>query len=196
MRVFISLLLMASHLAMAGERVAYQNWVTEFNGKTYEAYTLADANASLGVYCSNEQCLFYLRQSLSCLPGAKYSVLMNSSSISAALTMECTLIGGHLFQILSPFDAVLRASQSGEGIGFAVALQSGEFAVTRFSLLGAKTAIDKALTEAANSKPKVQKTPQILIDPPIQILPRIDPNISPKTPQNTAPKSISKDISI
>jgi hypothetical protein len=42
-------------------------------------------------------------------------------------------------------------------IGFAVALQSGAFAVTRFSLAGAKPAIERALLEAANSKNRQTK---------------------------------------
>ena len=200
MKLFLSLLVMVSSLSMAGEQAVYQNWVVDSTGKSSEAHTVADANNSLGLYCANDQCLFYLRQGLNCSPGTKYSVLMNSPSVSTALTMECTLIGGNLFQILTPFDAVLRASQVGESIGFAVALQSGAFAVTRFSLLGAKPAIDRVLTEAANSRPKDQKPPQILIVPPIQIVPRIAPNTAPNStpnlPQNTAPKSSSKDISI
>ena len=84
---------------------------------------------------------------------------MNSQTVSTALSMECSQIGGNLFQILDPFEAVLRAAQSGEMIGFAVALQSGAFAVTRFSLAGAKPAIERVLVEAANSKLKEQKSP-------------------------------------
>lgn len=87
--------------------------------------------------------------------------------------MECTQIRGNLFQILDPFEAVLRATREGEVIGFAVALQSGAFAVNRFSLLGAKPAIERVLLEAAQSKFKGQSS-------------------TPKIP----PKSPSKDISI
>jgi hypothetical protein len=184
------LYLLVSSVAWAGEKSSYQNWVTDLSGLTNEAYTVADANTSFGAFCANEQCLFYLHQGLNCSPGAKYPVLMNSPSISTALTMECTLINGNLFQILTPFNSVFQAIQSGEGIGFAVALQSGAFAVTRFSLLGAKPAIERVLSEAAKAKKQEQKpapAPQILIVPPIQIV--------PQTPQNQAPKSSSKDIS-
>ncbi len=65
--------------------------------------------------------------------------------------------GGNLFQILDPFEAVLRATQTGEMIGFAVALQSGAFAVNRFSLVGAKPAIERVLLEATKSKFREQK---------------------------------------
>lgn len=172
----IILLFIANHVS-AGDKFAYQNWIAEMSGQTNEAYTIADPNTSFGAFCSGEQCLFYLHQSLNCTPGAKYSVLMNSPSISTALTMECTLINGNVFQILNPFDAVLRASQAGESIGFAVALQSGAFAVTRFSLQGAKPAIDRVLTEAATSKSREQKQPQIQINPAAPMMPKSAPNM-------------------
>jgi hypothetical protein len=197
-KTLLASLLLMSSAAYAGEKVPYQQWISELGGNTNEAYTVADPNSSLGVFCANEQCLFYLRQALNCSPGAKYSVLMNSPSVSTALSMECTPINGNIFQILTPFDAVLRATQTGESIGFAVALQSGAFAVTRFSLAGAKQAIDRVLTEAANSKKREQKPApptQILIIPPLQVVPQAPQNQTPSTPQNPPKKSGSKDIS-
>ena len=156
-RLAIIMLLLASSLATGGEKVAYQDWILDMSPQTNEAHTIADPNSSFGVFCASEKCLFYLHQSFKCTPGATYPVLMNSLTVSKSLTMECTLIGGNLFQILTPFETVLRASQTGENIGFAVALQSGAFAVTRFSLAGAKPAIDRALIAAAKSKFKAQK---------------------------------------
>lgn len=149
-------LLMLSISAYA-EKLASQNWVADLNGQTNEAYTANDSKSSFGVFCSGEKCLFYLHQGLNCTPGTKYSVLVNSQTVSTALSMECTQIGGNLFQILDPFEAVLRATQTGEMIGFAVALQSGAFAVNRFSLVGAKPAIERVLLEAAKSKFREQK---------------------------------------
>ena len=147
------------------QKIAFQNWMLDISGQTTEAYTANDSNSSFGVFCAGEQCLFYLHQALNCEPGTKYSVLINSQTVATALSMECTRIGGKLFQILNPFETVLRAAQSGDTIGFAVALQSGAFAVTRFSLTGAKQAIDRALLEAANSKNR-QPKPSAPTPPP------------------------------
>jgi hypothetical protein len=102
---------------------------------------------------------------------------MNSPPISAAIRMECTLVGGNLFQILEPFDQVMNGVQNGETIGFAVALQSGAFAASSFSLLGAKQAINKVMQEANQSKLKKQ-------------------NPAPAIPQNTPKKSTEQDIKI
>lgn len=150
-------------LSAHAEKLLSQNWVVDLNGQTNEAHTANDTASSFGVFCSGEKCLFYLRQGLKCEPGTKYSVLMNSQAVSTALSMECTLIGGSLFQILDPFEAVLRATRAGEMIGFAVALQSGAFAVNRFSLAGSKPAIERVLLEAAKSKFLEQKKPPINI---------------------------------
>lgn len=145
-------------LSAHAEKLLSQNWVLDLNGQANEAHTANDSKSSFGMFCSGEKCLFYLHQGLNCTPGTKYSVLVNSQAVSTALSMECTQIGGNLFQILDPFEAVLRATQAGEMIGFAVALQSGAFAVNRFSLVGAKPAIERVLLEAAKSKLKEQKT--------------------------------------
>jgi hypothetical protein len=144
-------------LVHANERVTHQNWVVDIGDQTTEAYTANDSKSSFGIFCSGEQCLFYLHQALKCEPGMKYSVLINSQTVASAVSMECTRIGGNLFQILDPFNTVLRATQAGETIGFAVALQSGAFAVARFSLAGTKPAIERALVEAARSKSRVPK---------------------------------------
>ena len=169
---FLLGLLLLSTTAQA-EKLASQNWIADLNGQTNEAYTANDSKSSFGVFCSGEKCLFYLHQGLKCSPGSKYSVLLNSQAVSTALSMECTQIGGNLFQILDPFEAVLKATQAGDMIGFAVALQSGAFAVNRFSLAGAKPAIERVLLEAAQSKLK-----------------------QPKPAPKTTPKAPLKDISI
>jgi hypothetical protein len=145
-------------LVHANEKIIHQNWVVDIGDQTTEAYTANDSKSSFGIFCSGEQCLFYLHQALKCEPGTRYSVLINSQTVASAVSMECTRIGGNLFQILDPFNTVLRATQAGETIGFAVALQSGAFAVARFSLDGAKPARERALIEAARSKSRAPKS--------------------------------------
>ena len=165
-KLLLSIAYLLSLQAYAGERVAYQNWIVDIGGTTTEAYTANDSKSSFGVFCAADKCLFYLHQALKCQPNAKYSVLMNSATVSTALSMQCTQIGGNLFQILDPFDAVLNAVKSGDTIGFAVALQSGAFGVTRFSLAGSTDAIKRALLEAAKSAKARPKGPGALPQTP------------------------------
>ena len=165
-KLLLTVLILFSTASIAGEKVAYQNWIVDMNGATTEAYTANDSKSSFGVFCAADKCLFYLHQALQCHPGAKYSVLMNSTTLSTALSMQCTQIGGNLFQILDPFDAVLKAVKVGDTIGFAVALQSGAFGVTRFSLAGSTEAIRRALQEAAKAAQRpAQPTPPAPVPP-------------------------------
>ena len=77
---------------------------------------------------------------------------MNTGHTSAAIGMQCTLVGKYYFQILDNFDLVFNAVKIGESIGFAVALQGGAFSVARFSLQGAMPAIQKTIDLAARKK--------------------------------------------
>lgn len=147
--LLITLSLLSWH-AVAGEKLAYQNWVVEDGPQTVEAYTANESKSSMGLFCGGNQCSFYLNTNLQCQPETKYSVLLNSTAVSAAIAMKCTQVGNHYFQILEPFEVVLNAIQSGETIGFAVAVNSGAFVVTRFSLAGANEAVARAITQAAN----------------------------------------------
>jgi len=138
----------------ANDKIIYQNWAIDSGLETVEAYTANDSSSSFGLFCGGSTCTFYLHTNIGCQPNAKNSVLLNSASISTAINMQCTLIRNNYFEILEPFDVVMNAVNSGEYIGFAVALQGGAFAVARFSLIGAKTAIGQALNLAASKKSK------------------------------------------
>jgi hypothetical protein len=164
--------------ALAQEKIEIQSWKIQSKGIITEAYTSPEPDTTFGLFCSAESCIFYLHQSLACKPNEKYSVLLNSQNISTAITMKCTPIGANLFWILSPFNTILKATQTGDQIGFAVALQSGAFAVSRFSLNGATQAINESLLQAAKKKPM---PPEIL---------------TPQTPKKIQPNPGKKDILI
>jgi len=151
-RALALLFLLHAGSALANEKIAYQNWVVEIGPETTEAYTANDSNSSLGIFCGGSNCVFYLNPNLNCHPNTKNAVLMNSMTISAAIGMQCTLVGKHYFQILDPFDQVLNAVRVGGNIGFAVALQGGAFSVYRFGLNGAMPAVQRVLDEAAKKR--------------------------------------------
>ena len=150
--LLISLSMLMYGHAFANEKITYQNWVVEAGPETTEAYTVNDSNSSLGLFCGGTTCVFYLNPNLNCQPNTKNAVLMNGAAVSAAIGMQCTLVGKHYFQILDSFDQVLNAVRTGSNIGFAVALQGGAFSVYRFSLNGAVPAIQRALDEAPKKR--------------------------------------------
>ena len=157
--IFMGLLLSTPFFAQANEQVAYQNWIVDIGSETVEAHTANESNSSIGLFCGGTTCVFYLNANIKCQPNHKDAVLMNGSSTSSAISMQCTTIGGHYFEVLDPFEAVLNTIKSSEVIGFAVALEGGGFTVARFSLSGALQAIQRTIDEAGR---KGKATPENL----------------------------------
>jgi len=150
--VLVGCLIATFNLALANDKIAYQNWVVETTPETTEAYTANDSASTFGLFCGGTTCVFYLKPNLNCIPNTKNAVLLNTGHTSAAIGMQCTLVGNYYFQILDNFDVVFNAAKTGDTVGFAVALQGGAFSVTRFSLQGAIPAIQKAIDDAARKK--------------------------------------------
>lgn len=160
--------------ALAQTQYSVSNWVLETRETITEAYTANDPNSVFGLFCLNDKCVFYLHHALQCEPNKKYSLLMNGLQGSSAIEMRCTPIGNKLFWILEPFNSVLRMTQAGDFIGFAVALQSGSFGISRFSLEGAQHAIRLTLLQAAKNKPpaSLPNEPKRINPQPIPVVPR------------------------
>lgn len=156
--------------ALANERIAYANWLVDLGAETAEAYTANESNASFGLFCNGASCVFYLNPKLNCQPNTKNMVLMNGSSMSAAIGMRCALVGKHYFQILDSFDQVYSNIKSSDNIGFAVALQGGAFSVYQFNLSGAMQAIQRALDEASKNRESKVNRPSINKNPEFKVI--------------------------
>ncbi len=156
-------------------QTSFERWILESKESITEAYITSDSNTTFGIFCSANQCMFYLHQPTACLPNQRYPALVRNQIQAQAITMKCTLVGNKLFLILEPFNALLQATQIGEQISFAVSLQSSEFITARFSLSGARQAVTQALQ--ISSQKVVPK-----VAPPVQPTP-------PKIPQPIRPNA-------
>jgi hypothetical protein len=155
-------------------QTAFERWTLESKENITEAYT-SEANTTFGIFCSNNQCMFYLHQPSACVPNRRYPALVRTQIQAQAITMNCTLVGNKLFLIIDPFNQILQATQLGEQISFAVSLQSPEFITTRFSLVGARQAIQETLQISAK---KVSPKPPSVVPPgPPKITPPTKPNL-------------------
>ncbi len=159
----------------AHAQTTVDRWTLESKEISTEAYTTSESNTTFGIFCSANQCMFYLHQPLACLPNQRYPALVRNQIQAQAITMKCTLVGNKLFLILEPFNTILQATQIGEQISFAVSLQSSDFISTRFSLSGARQAVTQALQ--ISSQKAVPK-----VSPPVQPAP-------PKVPQPARPNA-------
>ena len=160
---------------LAAERQAIGDWQLQSTLNSIEAST-SNGGTSFGLYCQADQCMFYLHDTLMCQPGARSPILMSGVGNAASLSIQCTQIGGVLFQILEPFNTVFDELKKGGLVSFAVPLQNGSFGVSRFSLNGATEAVRRALQEAGKSK---QTQPPVLVVPPVI---RIEPPTPPVVP--------------
>jgi hypothetical protein len=156
-------------------QTTFERWTLESKETITEAYTTSESNTTFGIFCSANQCMFYLHQPTACLPNQRYPALVRNQIQAQAITMKCTIVGNKLFLIIEPFNQILQATQLGEQISFVVSLQSPEFITTRFSLSGARQAVTQALQiSSQKAVPKVA--------PPVQPAP-------PKIPQPVRPNS-------
>lgn len=176
MRSILTLLLVFLGWFLPGfvlAQTVFDRWTLESKEIITEAYTTSESNTTFGIFCSANQCMFYLHQPTACLPNQRYPALVRNQLQAQAITMKCTLVGNKLFLILEPFNTLLQATQIGEQISFAVSLQSNEFITARFSLSGARQAVTQALQiSSQKAVPKVA--------PPVQPAP-------PKIPQPVRP---------
>jgi len=157
--LIVSALSLQAYQAIAQNQQSIGDWKVQSGPNSVEAYTTAGTDTSFGVYCSGDQCLFYLHNSLLCHPGSNSPVLISGVNSTASVNLQCANVNGALFEILEPFSVVLNMIKSDGPIGFALPLQNGSFGVSRFSLNGAAVAIRGALERASDSKSK--QTPVI-----------------------------------
>ena len=140
-----------SSVIHADQLATYQDWKVQTGPNSIEAYT-SGADTSFGLYCSGDECLFYLHNKLLCQPGSVSPALMSGVNAASSLVVRCTQVGGNLFQILDPFASVLETIKKGGAISFAVPLQAGTFGISSFSLNGSSEAIKRTIFEAGKRK--------------------------------------------
>jgi hypothetical protein len=106
--------------------------------------TMNDSKAVLGKYCFFEenQCLWLLLNDIDCNNKNEYPVLINSDVAADHMTMICTkMADGTPRYAISPFDTINAHIEKSNRIGIAFPLDSGKFQISRFSLTGAKDAM-------------------------------------------------------
>jgi hypothetical protein len=115
------------------------DWAVDISGTYSEAYTSNSSGSSFGLLCI-DSCTFYLDSGIQCTENAKTPFLVNADSGSTFVISSCIHFpqNGRVRYVNSIQDKdVVTAIASGQIIGFAIPLESGDFKVVRFSLNGA-----------------------------------------------------------
>jgi hypothetical protein len=142
-----------SHGAFAGQQMG--DWtLAMYADGSGEAYTSNSSGSLFGLYCATK-CFFYLRERRDCIEGDFYPVLINFQGGADYLQMVCAKLAGLHFPVyvLNDVDKLITATSRSRQIGFAMPLEDGEFAVSRFSLNGSNRAISSLLHSTHYGKP-------------------------------------------
>lgn len=142
-------MIVMSASVMAGEVQIikyFQSWVVikSDDGKDLIAVTANDAEHYIGFRCFSEtkQCVHVLSASTICVNGGSYPILINSDFSPMSMDAVCRINGKIHELLLTQYDSIHKILQKGSNIGFAIPMQSGQFKVVRFSLLGSEEAME------------------------------------------------------
>lgn len=143
----------------------WQTGVTD-DGNLY-AGVLNDSQSALMKVCviKSGSCIWFLVTSTRCEPGARSPTLVNSSLGATTTDLICdqSVLSApnspaqYRYAIVD-HDLLDQVASGGKPVGLAVGLESGRFAVFRFSTAGAKQALGK-LSEAAARLYNRQQSP-------------------------------------
>lgn len=131
-------------------------WTTSLAGPDAIYATITNEDGDMfGKFCGETGCAFVFSSKTTCAEDGDYSVLLNTDVAATATKVKCSIVGGSfLFTLTNTQDLQLMV-QGSSMLGIAMALDGGTFLVQRFSLSGAKEAIqqlDKAAAETVRKR--------------------------------------------
>ncbi|PQJ23629.1 hypothetical protein BSZ31_00185 [Limnobacter sp. SAORIC-690] len=144
-----------SGISNANERVG--NWLYQVKGENFEIFTANESSSLFGFICKSNDCYFYIHAGSNCRPEAEVAVLVNFDSGADISYAKC-----HHFQrktgtipILKMTDKFLfDGMKSASVVSFGIALEQGQFKISKFSLEGfedARALLVKQLSEGTDA---------------------------------------------
>lgn len=117
------------------------------------AATLNKTGQALAQFCvpTTGSCLYLITLGINCEKGEPYAALVNSDLGTATMDLLCheeVEKGGEHTLVFTDFDQIDKIIRGAQRVGFAIAMEEGEFKAVRFSLDGSNKAID-LMREAA-----------------------------------------------
>ncbi|MGE0803063.1 MAG: hypothetical protein AB7G13_32595 [Lautropia sp.] len=135
----------------------YGTWRVKLDPSSVYVWARNDAGAQFGLYCSRglDTCVHYLVAEGPCDSEARIPAMLNASTGTLAVTLQCLPIGSVRALVLSDFDGVHQAIRSGGVFGIVYPLRSGRFQVSRFNADQFAT----ALSSAKQTQPTIEHAP-------------------------------------
>jgi hypothetical protein len=130
---------------------------TDSSGDQIAGTISNDGKSYLASRCFRDikKCVIIISAPTKCEKDAEYSMLINSDDGAYHTVGMCRLNGSQYEYILTPYNTLFKIISKDSGIiGFALPLDSGEFRAYRFSLVGAKKALEDMHTKINQSAPR------------------------------------------
>jgi hypothetical protein len=153
MRSLSILLAALVSLPAYSDTYAVGDWSVDIETDYTEAYTTNQSGSVLGMFCTANKCYWYTNLTIACKPGSEYPALINARHGSFAARLHCFHLQQdsgkrHVF-VITEYDSMEQAVSTGGTLCIAIAMQSGEFNVTRFDTDDGSKAVQRAATAAA-----------------------------------------------
>jgi hypothetical protein len=146
------------HYAVAQSR-SWGSWFYDWSNQPDFLYaaTINDSEHLLGQYCyvASGQCLYLLGIATACTEGNEYPLLVNSNvgSLHAKVLCSGQIQGRRYRYVFTDFDQINDIVKRASKAGFAIALESDQFIVVRFDLIGSNEAIAAMRSGAERNVP-------------------------------------------
>jgi hypothetical protein len=147
---FLSAMLLTGGATANPARVG--KWSVQKSPSVQYAFTQNDAGAEIGIICLMESrdCLAYIITTNQCSDGAIIPMMLNTPVGANTVQTVCRHFPADqgkvtMMNVVTEFDVLKTAMESGGTIGFAIPMQSGAFHVLRFDTAGGTLAIKEAM---------------------------------------------------
>lgn len=121
----------------------YGDWQTDLtSSEVPEAFTVNLSGSIFGFICSVsiDRCVYYVSANTTCNQGSKSSILINTEAGALTSDIICTQLGNNYYNVIQDTQDLSNAMLKSTNIGIAIPMESGEFKVVRFSLMGSNAA--------------------------------------------------------
>ena len=158
------LVLFFTSSSVGAEPIQSKDWVWSMdNNEFFYAGTTNNSQHFFGQFCyfETEDCIYLLSVKVTCETEAEMPALVNSDKGAIHVSLIC----GHMYEgynvlYMTPFDDVDLIVRQSSYLRIAIPMESDQFKVSRFSLIGSTSAVDnmRAATETAIEILRTNKT--------------------------------------
>ena len=118
-----------------------------------EAYSTNASGSAIAIFCGENRC-FLLQVQPPCTDATERIALVNADTGAFLIPMFCTALSKNgnteFVDVLGNFDNLKSTLESNPNVGFSIPVQSGQFRIIRFALVGSTEVIEAVIDPEAD----------------------------------------------